>query len=159
MDIDGARIDIDVSAPDPIQKLFARPDPARFFHEGRQKTKLGRSQFDRLLGARDPVGFSVKDDVPELKTFADTGRSDAAQLGAHPRHQFDHRIGFDHIIVRPGFKPPHPVGLLGAGCQHDDRNVARCGVGLQAPADLDARDAGQHPVKDDDVRLDFRDQQ
>ena len=27
-------------------------------------------------------------------------------------HQFDHRIGLDHIVIRPGFEPAHAIHLF-----------------------------------------------
>src|SRR6056297_4208114 len=151
VDIDGAGVDIDVAPPDPIKQLFAAPDPAGLFHEGRQQAEFGGSELEILAVAGDAVGFGVEHDILVFQTFAHGAGPGAAQLGAHPGHEFDHRIGFDHVVVRPGFQAAHAVDLFGAGRQHDDRHAARIGPGLELAADLDARDIGQHPVEYDQV--------
>ena len=155
VDVHGAGVDIDVAAPDAVEELFAGPDAAGFFHEGGEKPEFRWAEFDRLVGTLDPVGFGIERDIPIFQPFADAGGTDAAQLGADAGHELDHGIGFDNIVVGTGFQPPHPVGLFRTRGQHDDGNGAGLGPCLQATADLNARDTGQHPVEDDDVGLDF----
>src|SRR5690606_40069776 len=54
---------------------------------------------------------------------------DPAQLRPGPRHQLQHRIGFDDIVIRPGLKPADPVHFLGTGREHDDRGGAGFQIG------------------------------
>ena len=53
--------------------------------------------------------FAVEHDVCVFKPSTNAGGSGAPQLNAHARHQFDHAVGLDHVIVCAGFKTPHPV--------------------------------------------------
>ncbi len=55
MHIDGARLDIDVRAPDGVQQLFAAEQPARVLHEVIQQSEFGRAQVDFLARPAHPV--------------------------------------------------------------------------------------------------------
>ena len=60
VDIDRPRVDIDVAPPDPVEQLFARPDPLGFFQKGREQPEFGRAKFQRIAVPAYPVGFGVK---------------------------------------------------------------------------------------------------
>ena len=156
MDVDGAGVDVDVAAPDAVQKLFARPDAARLFHEGRQQAELGRAELQRLAVAGHAVGLGIEHDVLVFEPQTGGGGPGAPELRPHPRHQLDDRVGFDHVVVGAGFKPAHAVDLFRAGRKHDDRHVAGFRPGLDLAADLDPGDVGQHPVEDHDVGVFLR---
>jgi hypothetical protein len=77
---------------------------------------------------------------------------DRRSCARSPRHQLQHRIGLDHIVIGPGFQPADAVDLFGPGRQHDDRDPRVSGAS-SAAADLDPGDIGHHPVQHDDVGL------
>jgi hypothetical protein len=45
MNIDSSGVDIDVSTPDPVKKLFPTPDPSGLFQKSGKQAKLGRAEF------------------------------------------------------------------------------------------------------------------
>ena len=51
MDVDGARLDIDVVAPDDVEQLLAAEHPARMLHEVAQQAELGRAEMDVAVAA------------------------------------------------------------------------------------------------------------
>nr|WP_229219530.1 hypothetical protein [Duganella sp. BJB1802] len=75
-----------------------------------------------------------------------------AQVSGHPRQHLlgPQRLG--HIVDRAGAKARQLVGRVVEGGHEDHRHGGdRRGVGLQAPAHLEAVDAGQHHVQQDQV--------
>src|SRR5260221_129680 len=54
MNVDGALVDVDVAAPDTVEKLLAGKDAAGALHEEFKQAIFGRSEIDRMAGARDP---------------------------------------------------------------------------------------------------------
>ena len=78
-----------------------------------------------------------------------------------PQHRMDagqqFRIGkrLGQIIVRPGVEPPDPVALFAARGQHDHRQVAGRGFASDLSADFNTRQAGQHPVEQDQIDMLF----
>ncbi|MNL53631.1 hypothetical protein D3C87_1768950 [compost metagenome] len=65
--------------------------------------------------------------------------------------QFGDREGFDDIVIGAGGQAPDALFFLAAGGEHDDRHAGGFLAGAEAPAELDARDFGQHPVEQDQV--------
>ena len=105
------------------------------------------------------MAFRVQPDIFVLQHHPGSRRPDTAQLRPGPRHQFQHRIGFHHIVIGPSLKPPDAVDFLGPGRQHDDRNSPGLGPHFQTTANLDPGQLGHHPVQNDDIRGLFGDQQ
>ena len=77
-------VDIDVAAPDQVQKLFAAENPSGTLHQRHQKLELGRPKFQHLLAAVDPVAFRVEADILMLQHHACGGWPHPAQLRARP---------------------------------------------------------------------------
>ena len=80
-------------------------------------------------------------------------RRGAAQHRAHAGDELGHRERLGHVVVGADVEPAHPVLLLAAGGQHDDRDVAGPVAGADLAAELDARDVRQHPVEQHQVGL------
>ena len=76
-------------------------------------------------------------------------RRTAAQQGPDPGQQLLALEGLDEVVVGAAVEAGHPVLGLGAGGQHQDRDVA---VAAQAAADLDAVHPRQPEVEHDQVR-------
>ena len=82
MHVDGARLDIDVVAPDRVQQLLAREHPARMLHQMAQQAEFGRAEMDGLAGPRHPVGGEIHRHLAELQRLLGGVR---AGRGGSPR--------------------------------------------------------------------------
>src|SRR6185312_9579134 len=151
MDVDGALVDIDVRAPDAIEQLLPREHTARPFHQELQQPVFGRTQIDRAARAGDALLLAVELDVADRQDAGDPLRIGAAQERAHARQEFRHRERLDDVIVGAGGEAAHLLAFLAAGGEHDDRQRAGFRPRPQTPAQLDAGQAGQHPVEHDEV--------
>ena len=157
MDVDGAGLDIDVTAPDGIQQLFAAEDTTRVLHQVVEQAEFGGAEVDFLTRAADAVGDAVDDNVAVVEAVVGQAGPDAAQDGADAGDQLGHREGLGHIVVGTGVEAADTVAFLAARRQHDDRHVAGLGLAANAPADLDSREFGQHPVQQHQIRQTFLD--
>jgi hypothetical protein len=72
-----------------------------------------------------------------------------AQHAAHPGQQLAMVVRLEHVVVGAGVQALHDVGH---GGQHDDAHVGRGQLAPQHPDDLEAVDAGQHHVAQEQVR-------
>src|SRR6478752_4897888 len=63
--VDCTFVDIDVAAPDAVEKLFTGIHPARVLHQEFQQTEFGRAEADVAGAARNAFTFAVKLDVVE----------------------------------------------------------------------------------------------
>src|SRR3546814_11903546 len=61
--IDGARLDVDVAAPDRIQELLASEYPPRMLHQVAQQAELRRPEADVLPVALAAVGRPVRSEA------------------------------------------------------------------------------------------------
>src|ERR1043165_9568522 len=59
VDVDGARLDIDVAAPHVIEQLLAAEHPSLVLQEEAQQAELGRAEMYVLLAAPHPVRGEV----------------------------------------------------------------------------------------------------
>ena len=96
-------------------------------------TRLAR-EVDREVGRRDDRLL--------------LGGRGAPQRGAQPGEQLVHAERLGHVVVGAGVERGDLVGLAVAHGQHDDRHRAPA---AQAADHVDAVDAGQAEVEDDDV--------
>jgi hypothetical protein len=86
-----------------------------------------------------------------LSTAGDQLRARAAQQRLDAGQQLGHREGLDHIVVGAGREAAHALFFLAARGDHDDRRARGFLAGAPAAAELDAGQAGQHPVEQDQV--------
>ena len=86
-----------------------------------------------------------------LQQLAGQRRPHPAQHRPHPGDQLARGERLGHIIVGAGLEAAHPVRLLAAAGQHDDRHVGGLGRAADAAADFEAGNALDHPVEQDDV--------
>ena len=78
------------------------------------------------------------------------GGGGPAEHGPHPGHQLPEPVGLGHVVVGPDLEADHGVDLRALGRDHDDRHRR---PGPDRPADVDARQPGQHQVEQDQVGL------
>ena len=152
MHIDGAQFDLAVLPPDRIEQPLAGEDPARMLEEMAEQAEFGGAERDRRAAALHLVAGHVHLDVRISELLADQSRADAAQHRHGAGDQFAWAEGLGHIIVGAGLEAADPIALLAARSQHDDRHVGGLGDAAKLAADLDAGEALQHPVEDDEVR-------
>jgi len=95
--------------------------------------------------------LAVEDEVGEGGDVAGKRRRSAAEDRAHAGDELGHRERLGHVVVGADVEAAHAVLLLAAGGQHDDRDLAGLGAGAELAAELDTRNARQHPVKQDYV--------
>ena len=79
----------------------------------------------------------------------------APQQSVNARHELGNREWLDHVIIGANRKTAHAFAFFTARRQHDDGQAARRLARPHPPADFKAGDAGQHPIKDDEVRDGF----
>src|SRR5271163_3773726 len=63
MDVDRARLDIDVGAPHRVEQLLAAEHPAGMLEQIAQQAELGRAEMDVAAVALDPMAGDVHHDV------------------------------------------------------------------------------------------------
>ena len=93
---------------------------------------------------------------PAVSSARDALGPGAPQQRVDTRHEFRRRERLDHIIVGANAQAAHAFALLAARRQHDHRQVARVVARAQPPADLQSRNARQHPVENDEIGRRFR---
>ena len=153
MNIDGARLNVDIRTPDRVEQLFAREHAAGVLDEIIQQAEFGRPEMNFDIVASDAMGRAVNADVADPDTVLCQGGPDAAHDSADACGELRHRERLGHVIVRAGVETTDPVRLLSLGGEHDDRQVSRGGASAQAAADLDAGQLRQHPVEQQNIRL------
>src|SRR6478672_10243432 len=136
MDVDGARVDVGIVAPDRFEQPLAREDAAGVLEEMPQQPELGRAEWDWVAVAADPVAADVHLDVGITELLASQRRADAAQNRADPGHELARAERLGHIIVGARVEAADTVALLAARSQHHDRNIGGCRAAAQASTDL-----------------------
>ncbi len=150
MDVDRALVDFRRQAPHAVEQLRAREDAAGLaIRYSSSRNSVGPRWTSRP--PRCTRQFSRSSSRSPAVSASRRGRAGAAQQRAHARHQLRHGERLDDVIVGAGRQAAHALALLAARRQHDDRQRARRRARAQAAADLEAGDAGQHPVEDDEV--------
>src|SRR5262249_58282598 len=74
VDVDGALVDIDLTAPHAVEKLFAREHAAWSLHQELEQTVFGRPEIDGAAGARDAFFLAVHFELAEPQSVADSLR-------------------------------------------------------------------------------------
>ena len=113
-----------------------------------EHVELQRRQLDGATTARDLVRGDVHDEVRAMEELA-AARLAPAKKRPHSRQELVVREGLDEVVVRTRVQAVDAVGDRIAGGEHQDRHVRSF---AQAPADLDAVEAGQHAIEDDEIR-------
>ena len=102
-------------------------------------------------GAADAPRRAVELEIAGREQTGDMAGLGAAQQRLDAGDQLGQRERLDDIVVGAGGEAAHALGLLAAGGQHDDRHALGVAAGAQTPAELDAGEAGQHPVEQDEI--------
>ncbi|MNJ42522.1 hypothetical protein D3C77_374930 [compost metagenome] len=76
-----------------------------------------------------------------------------AQQGLDARQQLARAEGFAQVVIGAQLQANHPVGLIGAGGQHDDRHLCQTPMLAHPATEAEAVFIGQHDVEDHQVPL------
>lgn len=158
MDVQRLRRAFVERVPDPVQDLLPGVDRPRVLGEQREQVELLGSE--RHLGLADPdlPGAAVHGERTGFGRGSRRGRRDGGLLraprppghGPHPGHQLPNAERLRQIVVGAEFQAQHPVGLLPARTEDDDRDV---GDLTDAPADVDAVHVRQPQVQQHDIAV------
>lgn len=130
------------------ERVNTRP---RLAGQGEDDLELGGGEIDVPVGHCDPSLGDVDGHLPHPHHRGFGLRSlHPSQDGPYPGHQLLGAERLDHVVVGSQLQARHPVGLVGPGGEHDDRDA---GVAAQRPGDVQAVQAGEAQVEDDQVRL------
>ena len=137
--------------------LVAGADEAGALGQVVQDAELGDGEVDGGAVCRHHVPVRIDDQLPfePLEAVVEGGLLElraASQHRAHPRHEDAGAEGLDDVVVRADLEAGDDVGFLALGGHHHHRHLARFGPLLDAAADFDAADVGQHEVEDHQVR-------
>ena len=151
--VDGAGARRVRPVPDVGQQALTGEHLARRRGEPGEQVELRRRQPHLLPRRDDPSRPRVDDQVADDETGRRArgelgGPVDAPQQGPDARHQLAHPERLGEVVVGPDREPDQDVGLVVARGQHQHRHRGRR---LDAPADLEPVEAGQHHVEDDEV--------
>ena len=134
--------------PDPLDRGLAGDDGARIAHQQLQKLCLAHGQLDRLAASsEDFLGRRVEGDLAEADPAAEIAPT--PQQRPQAGHHLFEGERLDHVVIGAGLQAAHPVLDRVAGSQH--QHPARYPPLAQAPADIEAIQAGDCDVEDDQL--------
>jgi hypothetical protein len=141
--------------PDKVEQLRPREHPARLLEQIFEQPKIGRPEADFAIPTADAPGKPVQIEVSDVQPFGDPFRPTASEQRVHAGHQFNHRERLDDVVIRSDCETAHPLRFFAPRGDNDDRQCPGRLARPQAPANLDARNARQHPVENEEVRRIF----
>src|SRR5215218_8797469 len=148
--VEGLRRAEPVRVPDLVDQALARHDRAGVANQQVHQLELLAAQLEYVSVERHLAPGGVEAYLADLERPVLTGLrcGNAAQDGADPRNDFAAAERLHHVVVGAELEPDHPVGLLAAGGEHDDRNLRAL---PQLAADVEAGAVGQHHVEEHEV--------
>src|SRR5262245_15125747 len=156
MHIDGAFVDIDVAAPDAVEKLRPAEHAARALHEELEQAELGGTKVHLPSVPRHSVRVTIKLDVANAQYRGDALGVGAPEDRSHPSHQLRQGERLDHVIVGAGGQSPDAIALFAARGEKNNGNGTAVFAGPEPTAKLEPGEARQHPVENDQVGRAFR---
>jgi len=66
--VDSPRLNINIVAPNRVEKLLAGENPSGISHQVAQQAKLGRAEMDRFAATRHAMRGEIHRDIGELRT-------------------------------------------------------------------------------------------
>src|SRR5258705_7245285 len=145
--LDGVRGGERVVAPDLLEEALAGDDDALVAHEVLEQLELALGEVHRAIRAAHLVRVGVEGQVAHDERRR-AARGAPAQQGPQAGQELLTLERLDEVVVGPGVEPLDARLDGVAGGQHQDRHVVG---GAQAARDLDAVEAGQPEVEDDEI--------
>ena len=96
-----------------------------------------------MSGAVNTVALDVNREVPEAYQFFPTIVA-PAQSCANSRDKFLGLKGLWDIVIGTGFKPRNNIRRIGAGSEHDNRNIR---LTAYLTTNFNSVDIGQHQIE------------
>ena len=121
------------------------PGPPRERHE---EVELHPRELDALPRHARLAAREVDDDGARAELGGGAAGLRAAEDGAEAREELPGGDGLREVVVGAELEAHHPVGLVAAGREHEDGDVA---PRADAAAHLEAVEAGHHHVEEDGV--------
>src|SRR5438105_7368429 len=147
VDVDDVAGGVGAGSPDALQELVAAEDAARLAEEVLEQLEFLGGEIQGAAPSRYFPGVEVESQVA-IGEQAGRPLGSPAEQRPHARHQLLVGEGLDQVVVGSAVEPLHARRGGIAGGQHQDRDIA---FGTQPAADLDAIEAGHHPVQDHQV--------
>src|SRR4051812_1830793 len=136
-----------VIPPDLLQQALARDHEALVAHQVLEQLELAVGELDLPVAAGDLPRVAGQAQVAHDERRA-APRGTAPQQRAHARQELLALERLREVVVGARVESLDPVVQVGAGGQDQDRHVR---LRPQAPADLDAVEAGKPEVEDHEV--------
>ena len=154
--VDRAGAEAVAVAPDVGQELLPGEDHPGLVAEEGQDVELGGGEVDRLAVERGPAGGRLECHPAQPQGPAGgvggggrvAGPPDPAEDGVDPGHQLPGAERLGQVVVGADGQADEQVGLRVPGRQHEDGHRP---VLLDPAAHLEAVEAGEHQVEDDEV--------
>ena len=135
--------------PHVVQKMFATEDAPGILRQFAEQTKFGFGEVE--FGARPQnLAFVGNDfEIPEHQfRVSGMGRAGPTKKRANSGRQFFGGKGFGEVIVGASFESGDHIVRIGAGRNHDDRNIARA---ADRTTQFEAVDTGEHDVDENHI--------
>lgn len=141
----------DPVAPHLLEESRPAEDDVRRVREAEEEVELRRGQVHVHPVAADAPASGIDQGPEPDRALVERGRPvRPAQERPDPRHELADAEGLAEVVVGADAEADLEVRLGVARGQHEHRHAA---VALDPAADLEAVQAGEHEVEDDDVRL------
>ena len=152
MSVDGAAVDVLGVAPDVGQQPGPRLHASLALHQQAQQAKLGGGQRHIAAAHGGAVRRRVEADLAELDDrggllFAGV----PAQDRLDPQDDLARAERLGDVVVGAELEADDAVELLALRGQHDERQAGGRGVALEQARELEAVEARQHQIEDDEV--------
>src|ERR1700688_1615590 len=152
--VHGAAVDVLGIAPDVGEELAAGLHPAAALEQQAEQPELGGGEGHLPAAHPQQVARDVELDAADLDPLEDALLLlEAAQHRLDPQHHLARAERRADVVGGAQLDADDAVQLLAAGGDHDDRQPAGERIALEHPRQLEAVDAGQHQVEQDEVRV------
>jgi len=122
-------------APDAVEQELPRENAVGIPEQDRQQVELARRQRHLVACDRDLPRVAPQHNVARRELGLVEPRLRAPEHRPDARDQLARREGFREVVVGAELEPAHPVRLLVARREHEDRHAR---VRANPPADLEA---------------------
>src|SRR5688572_26135893 len=150
MRVDRALTRGDAVAPDLLEQTCSPEDGAGCLCEPVEEVELSRGQVYVLPVAANAPSRGIDEEraEPDRPLLRPRGTVNPAKEGAHPGNELARAERLRHIVVSTDCEPDLEIGLGVPGGEHEHRHRS---VPLDAAANLEAVEPGQHEVEHDQV--------
>ena len=153
--LDHVRVAAEVVSPDVLQDLPLREHAPGVEQEEAQQRELGRRELELRLAAEDLVARLVEVEVLVAEHVAGKVAGCPPQDRLHARDDLGEAERLRHVVVASG--PERLDLVLDRVLRGEEQDRVSLPALAQPAADLDPLDVREHPVEDDEIRVETRD--